>query len=127
MIPKEKALKKGESLVINYKNLQTGTGAEHWVCVYKGSGETSFFDSFGSEPSPIIRKWLKKTQIRYNTVDIQSFDSVACGWYCIHVLTQLAGGRDLEDVCDDFARFNTWDMDAVRKNDDRLVDALGKK
>ena len=124
----EPTLKRGESIVVNYTDLTTGKGAQHWVCAYRTKEGMQFFDSFGSEPSPTLLNWLRQAgrRIRYNTVDIQSFDSVACGWYCIHVLRQLAEGRSLEDVCDDFAAFHTWDLDVVRGNDERLAKMLAE-
>lgn len=69
-------------------NLKSGS---HWTCLQinkypKGQVEAIYFDSFGIAPPVDIIECYKRTtghnHMPYNTKDIQSLMSDACGWYC---------------------------------------------
>lgn len=85
-----KRIKKSESGIINYDQI-TGSGT-HWVAYYNHpkSKYVEFFDSFGLYPGNEIQRFLKTSgkKILYNSSQIQSNDSVLCGYYCINYIRE---------------------------------------
>lgn len=84
-----------KSYIINLEdeyneNGQLNSGS-HWTCLQinkypNGKIEGLYFDSFGAPPPLDIIECYKRTtnksHLPYNTKDIQSLMSNACGWYC---------------------------------------------
>lgn len=84
-----------KSYVINLEDEYNENGklnsGSHWTCLQinkypNGKIEGLYFDSFGAPPpSDIIecyKRTTNKSHLPYNTKDIQSLMSNACGWYC---------------------------------------------
>lgn len=94
-----KKFKFNRSYVINLEDeydekghLQSGS---HWTCLQinkypNGKIESMYFDPFGSPPPKDIIEAYKntvgKSHFPYNTKDVQSLMSNACGWYCMAYL-----------------------------------------
>ena len=96
-------------------NLKSGS---HWVCLqinkYPNDNiQSIYFDSYGQPPPEIIKKVFKKTtkkeHLPFNTKDIQSLMSDACGWYCmafLHFINNFSERtRDLYSDTDHFLEF----------------------
>jgi len=78
MLPKN--LKNG-NYVLNMENERAGHGT-HWCAFTYNNGNITYFDSFGLYP-PIEVMQQAKGEIIYNSKQIQSMDSTACGWFCL--------------------------------------------
>jgi hypothetical protein len=72
-------------------NLEDSTGGgTHWVTVVINNNYVSYFDSFGVRASDDVKEFISRfvknqgTQTIYSTQQIQSVDSVLCGYYCIY-------------------------------------------
>ena len=91
---------KNESGVINYDRL-TGPGT-HWVCYYNEdkSNYVEFFDSFGLPPGKEITIYLKTSgkDIIYSDNQLQSNDSVLCGYYCVHYIKERNRGKNMYTI-----------------------------
>lgn len=84
-----------KSYIINLEDEYNENGqlnnGSHWTCLQinkypNGKIEGLYFDSFGAPPPSDIIECYKRTtnklHLPYNTKDIQSLMSNACGWYC---------------------------------------------
>lgn len=70
-------------------NLDDSDGSgTHWTCFYVGKKEIAYFDSFGLNIPEDIEIFLSDANkdIMFNIDQIQTFESVACGWYCLYFL-----------------------------------------
>ena len=72
-----------------YNNRITGPGT-HWMCYHNDdkSKYVEFFDSFGLPPGKEIISYLETSgkDIIYSDNQLQSTDSVLCGYYCVHYI-----------------------------------------
>lgn len=111
-----------KSYVINLEDeydeagkLQSGS---HWTCLQinkypNGKIESMYFDAFGSPPPTDIidcyKRTVGKSHLPYNTKDIQSLMSNACGWYCmayLHFINNFVGRtKNLYDDTENFLEF----------------------
>src|SRR5215510_9738140 len=87
---------------------------EHWVCFYfdpKGSAE--YFDSYGFPPMNmelfnfLVKngcgiKSQNRNPIKCNNIQLQNFNSNACGHYCIAYLASRARGISMREVINSF-------------------------
>ncbi len=94
-----KKLLPNKSYIINLDNdtdldgdLNNGT---HWTCFQvvkypNGKLESIYFDAYASPPPEIVKKRVKDNfgikYVPYNTKNIQSLMSNACGYYCLAIL-----------------------------------------
>lgn len=80
--------KKG-GYIINLQDHDKGNGT-HWTALVLLEDHAIYYDSYGIVPPKDIRKFVsrydKKMPILYSTDQIQSLESVLCGWYCIFFL-----------------------------------------
>ena len=80
----------------------------HWNAWFVEGRKISFFDSFG-------RDWADETlpkhysdnvksfeKIHYTTDRVQGWDSVACGFFCVHFLYMKSLGLDYDDFLADY-------------------------
>ena len=106
-------IKDRELCVINYDTV-TGAGT-HWVCYANlpNQSHVIFFDSFGVIPSVEVQQYLKSSgkEIAYSTGQIQSIDSIMCGYYCVYVLKELNKGRSFADI------LSVFDVSPTAKNE----------
>lgn len=76
--------------VINYDTI--GGKGTHWTCYFNDpkSKFIEHLDSFGLPPSETMKTFLKTSgkQIVYNDSQLQSKNSVLCGYYCIHYIKE---------------------------------------
>jgi hypothetical protein len=94
-----KVIKPNRAYIINLDNDTDLDGdnnsGTHWVCFQivkypNGKLESIYFDSYGVAPPEIVSKRLKDNfgikYVPYNTKNIQSLMSNACGYYCLAFL-----------------------------------------
>jgi len=91
----------------------------HWVCAYIDLKrmETYYYDSYGYEPCPQIRRLLRRCreqgckQIVWNDLRHQRKKS-ECGTYCMYIIISLLKGRTFADLCKN--RVDDDTMNAIR-------------
>lgn len=75
--------------IINMQDHDVGNGT-HWTCLILSKYTAIYYDSYGiSIPNDIIqfiRRYNKLCKIIYSIDQIQSMDSILCGWFCIEFL-----------------------------------------
>ena len=69
----------------------------HWTTSWKDGQKKFYFDSFGLTPTVEIVKYLK-SPIIYSTFQIQQFNEVNCGEWCLYVLNRLNKGDEYDDI-----------------------------
>ena len=93
---------------------------EHWIALFGNARrEIEMFDSFGFSPNVYdgVHQFLRNQQpvlITYNTQQLQSFESDACGPYCLYFAYYRARGVAMNTIIekivdgmnrDDFIKF----------------------
>lgn len=95
-------------LIIN-SDKSSGPGT-HWLAFYLTSQfEVEFFDSYGYPityylkhiPDLINRDY--STKLKYNERRLQSYDSNACGHYCIFYLMNRCRGVSMDNIVGEFS------------------------
>jgi hypothetical protein len=83
---------------------------EHWLAIYYDeNGKGIFFDSFGMSPAFYhLEGFLNKTskEWEYNKHQLQSFSSMACGYYCLYFIMLCCRGLKLNDIVNLFSKNN---------------------
>lgn len=67
--------------VVNLASEADNNGGTHWVSFYYSPKCSYYFDSYGFVPP--IEVEIKIKPYIYNDIDIQSYSSTACGFFCI--------------------------------------------
>lgn len=104
-------------------NLKTGT---HWTCfqiVKYPNGEVApmYFDSYGSPPPENVKEQVMKfckKKLPFNTKNIQSMMSNACGWFCcayLHYINNFS--HRCGDIYDDTELFLSYFEDLNKSVD----------
>ena len=85
---------------------------EHWLALYFVNQNTvEFFDSYGNKPS-YFKLNLNFKHIKYNTKQIQGYNSAICGYYaCLFLLFRC--NRYSFDQYVNFYSFNTLKNDQL--------------
>ena len=82
-----------------HKSNQPG---EHWLAVFVDDQQKAeFFDSYGNPPSHFkLDKYLKQVSKSYsfNHVQLQSFSTKLCGYYCALFLLYRSKGFTLDEL-----------------------------
>jgi hypothetical protein len=111
-----------KSYIVNledeYKEDGTLNSGSHWTCLQvnkypNGTIQGMYFDPFGIPPPTEILDTYKRTtgnkHMPYNTKDIQSLMSNACGWYCsayLHFINNFSHRtKDLHNDTEHFLEF----------------------
>jgi len=91
---------KSECGVINSDTID-GIG-KHWLAYFNDPKNkyVEFFNSFGLPPGIEILSYLESSgkDIIYNSSQIQSNDSVLCGYYTVHYIKERSEGRSMYDI-----------------------------
>ena len=81
---------------------------EHWLAVYADEHQNvDFFDSYGHSPNYFnLENYLKKISRNYfhNTIQLQSYSSQICGYYCVLFLLYRSKGFSLKDFQEKFSK-----------------------
>ena len=73
-------LKKG-FYIVNLASEKDNSRGTHWTGLYYSPKYSYYFDSYGFVPPVEVE--IKIKPYIYNEIDIQSYSSTACGFYCI--------------------------------------------
>ena len=108
---------KDGNYIINLQDHDKGEGT-HWTCCVnsKGNKENIYFDSFGVIPPQEVEDAMSKQGYAWNSKQIQSYNSVACGWYCLVVLKLLNDGLSFNNIIKLFS--------TNLRNNDRILSDL---
>lgn len=110
----------GKFYIINMQN-HTG-GGTHWVLLDARNPRVfQYCDSFGVIPPTEVVNWTRAhgARLRVNKVDMQSYHSDACGWYCLYMIAQMQRGRDMRKIVNqDFVNLRTK---MPRRNNDQVL------
>ncbi len=97
-------------------NLDDSSGpGTHWVALTLDKHQLTYFDPFGAQiPDTIITYTKKSTKpVRWNTSQIQSMKSDACGYYCMYFIRE-SRKRSPEEAIFDF------DPDPTTRNENKI-------
>src|SRR5439155_1499414 len=80
---------------------------EHWIAVYyDGANKTiEYFDSYGLPPQQMsIFEFVINNGKDYvlNPLQLQGYDSSACGHYCVAYLYKRCRGQSMESICNEY-------------------------
>lgn len=110
--------KKEGSYIINLENSVNEKGkplgGTHWTCFRLYENKKEYFDSFGVVFPLEVEKYMG-FPIEYNEKQIQDFNSVNCGWFCVAYLyfaeRKVSMNKFQKMFCDD-----TAENDRILKN-----------
>ena len=88
-----------KSFSIIFNESEHDEEGSHFVCVFLKNGKCYYFDSLGLKlENENIITFLKKyinVKVIENNIQIQSFESLFCGYYCLSFLIFLSKGFDI--------------------------------
>ena len=94
-----------------YSDIET-----HWIALYVSNNNVTYFDSFGVKQIPNeIKICIDKSIIVTNIFEIQAYDSVVCGYFCVGFIDFMLAGKTLTDFANLFSPNN------FLKNDDIIL------
>ena len=78
---------------------------EHWVSCWVGSdGRGEYFDSYGGQARPVLRRFLDKNAPNglapVLSHPVQGLLSTVCGQHCIYFLYKKSRGSDYSEISD---------------------------
>ncbi len=73
----------------------------HWCAWFEFDTFIFYFDSFGFPPPQNFIDSSEKT-VRYSNNEIQNYNSIMCGWYCIKFICDINDGKTLYDFLYEF-------------------------
>ena len=105
---------KSRYFIVN--NQTQNLSGEHWFAIFLPSDislPVEMFDSMGKSPSvynPILLDFLTKQRLQYsyNSLRIQSEDSVACGVFCLYFISLRCMGKSYESIIQNFNPSNYY-------------------
>ena len=100
--------------IVNMQSSNVGNGT-HWVCFHNINNNLFYFDSYGIEPPLEILK--NANSCYYNVNEIQSYNSQACGWFCVALILYYFKFHNTDSF------FKCFSAD-TRKNDENLYNLL---
>ena len=76
----------------------------HILALYTKNNKAIYFDSFGVEYIPKeIEKFIGHRDTKTNVCQIQDFDSIMCGYFCIYFIDVMFAGKKLIDFTNLFS------------------------
>ena len=70
----------------------------HRIALYMNAENVTYFDSFGFEHIPKVRKFIRNKNITTNIYRVPAYDSIVCGYFCI-----MLKGKSLVDYTNLFS------------------------
>jgi hypothetical protein len=93
----------------------------HFVCVYANKGIIFYFDSLGLKcENEYILNFLRTSGrvIKENNIQIQSYDSIFCGYFCLSFLLFMTHKNDYKNF------FNLFNKNNLKLNDKIVVELM---
>ena len=79
----------------------------HWIALFCKRNEIVYFDSFGVEHVPKeIKEFVENKNIRANIFQVQSNNSIMCGYFCIRFIDFMLAGKKLTDFTSLFSPYD---------------------
>ena len=110
-------LKKG-FYIVNLQSSKEGNGS-HWTGLYYSPKCSYYFDSYGFVPPVEVENKIKP--YIYNDIDIQSYSSTACGYYCIAFIIYM---NSQKNKLEGFNAFVQHFSRQTKENDKTLYNLL---
>ena len=92
---------KDRAYIINldeYSDIKT-----HWIALHIQNNNVTYFGFFGVEHiSKEIRTFIGNKKIKTNIFEIQAYDSIMCGYFCIGFTEFMFAGKTLIKVSPNF-------------------------
>lgn len=110
-------------------NLDDSSGT-HWTCFVVYNQNAFYFDSYGIIYPIEIKNFIQRNSLKmnYNTFQIQSLNSTACGYYCLgflyyttHYFSKLKNFQKINNIY--INNFNT----EIQDNNDKILQSIFKK
>jgi len=102
------------SLIFNEsKHDEEGT---HFVAIFANKQHLYYFDSLGLKLENVYIKLFCNSQGRRlveNRQQIQSYDSLFCGYFCICFIMYMEATMNFSDFCSHFCKFNLKQNDSI--------------
>ena len=76
-------IKPNRFYIINLDNYNSPTNGTHWTCFYYYRNKIEYFDSYELKPYQLISENFPYI---YNSSQLQSYESKACGYYCLYFI-----------------------------------------
>lgn len=93
---------KNMNIILNLQNSKSSGNGTHWVTLLKRDNNFFYFDSFGSQPPNIIKRYCK-VNLGYNSYICQNLNTEVCGYYCIALIHYIDNHKgDLYDIANEF-------------------------
>ena len=104
-------IKKDHFYIINLDNFNSVKNGTHWTAFYydKKYNHIEYFDSYGLMPPKIISE---NYNYIYNTSQFQSYNSMACGYYCLYYIYHRFHGLSFYEI---IKRFSLVDKEYNQK------------
>ena len=74
----------------------------HWIALFVVNDVIEYFDSYGGDPLPRLRRWGKNKGWVSNPIPLQSPLTSVCGQYSLYYLLHRARGVDMATLLMDF-------------------------
>ena len=84
----------------------------HWICICVENGTGEYFDSFGRQPSDVLRHYMNIMceQWTFNARQLQSIVSRLCGHYCIYYCLLRSRGITMSEIVASFSSCNVTNV-----------------
>ena len=79
-------IKNNKFYIINLDDLNSPRNGTHWTALLYNKNKIEYFDSYGLTP---LRLFLTNNSYTYNSSQIHSYDSKACGYFCLYFIYHL--------------------------------------
>ena len=91
-------IKHNQFYIINLDD-SIGNGS-HWVACFYDGNKIEYFDSYGLKPVQIISE---NYDYIYNSSQLQSYESKACGYYCLLFIYLRSHGYNFYEIIKQFS------------------------
>ena len=88
------------SCILNTSPSSEKTG--HWVALFVTDSTVEYFDSYGQDPLPSLKRQWKNKSWLTNEIPLQSPLTAVCGHYCIYYLMCRVRGFTMDSIVMDF-------------------------
>ena len=92
-------IKRNYFYIINLDDMYSPTNGTHWVAFYVDN-KIEYFDSYGLKPPKIISE---NFDYIYNSSQLQSYQSKACGYYCLFFIYLRYYGYNFYEIIKQFS------------------------
>ena len=96
-------IKRDYFYIINLDDMYSPTNGTHWTTFFYDGDRIEYFDSYGLKPPQIISE---NYDYIYNSSQLQSYQSKACGYYCLLFIYLRSHGYNFYEIITQFSLTN---------------------